>query len=63
MIYDNLMNAGSMPSRARTPSEPAAHERSGRLVTKTNGEPKSPNESQVSVVFSASGLVVTAKAG
>lgn len=63
MIYDNLMNAGSMPSRSGSPSAPADHERSGRIVTKSNDGEKVRNDSKVTVVFSGGSVQVTAKAG
>lgn len=39
MIYDDLMNAGSLPSRAGIPSTPQDHERSGRLVSRSSYDP------------------------
>jgi hypothetical protein len=38
MIYDDLMNAGSLPSHAGSPSSPQDHERSGRLVSRSSYE-------------------------
>jgi hypothetical protein len=63
MIYDNFMNAGSMPSRSGSPSAPSDHERSGRIVTKSSESKKDSNDSQVKVVFSGGGVQVTARAG
>lgn len=63
MTYDNLMNAGSMPSRAFAPSAPMDHERSGKLESRSaRDKDERTRHSEVKVTFRNGEFQVTAVA-
>jgi hypothetical protein len=63
MIYDNLMNAGSLPSRDFSPSAPMDHERSGKLESRSAREKDDrARSSEVKVTFRNGEFQVTAVA-
>lgn len=63
MIYDNLMNAGSLPSRAVSPSAPMDRERSGRIVSRSSEAKSDRKDSDVKVTYRDGVVMVTASSG